>query len=171
MEFNSEVDSNGLHTLQVGARRADNGKLALVWVVDCRGRLKRAQAPTAVCFTVRVDLVPGDSIFMLRTENIIAYEAASVYLEGQNVRRLEKGKIIGPKIKQWVPSAFLAPSIREEIQRWINRELSLGKNFVAEENNKPLPNALVYSTEIVEEPKEIHSDTRTAIYGRKRRAL
>jgi hypothetical protein len=170
MDFTYETDpAGGCPSLCVGARRADNGKLALVWAVNARGKLKRAQAPTAVCFTVRVDLVPGDTIFMLRTENIIAYEAASVYVEGQNVRRLTGGKIIGPAIKQWIPSAFLPPSIREEIQRWINKEMSLGKNFV-EEQARPKSNEIVYSTE----PGKLEAptpDLKDAFYGKKRRAL
>jgi len=167
---------DGSYELKTGPRRIHDGKLALVWVVSKKGGLKPALRLSDGGLTAIVKVVEGDTIFMIRDQNC-GKDLTAYFIEGQNVRRVNKktGFVSGPEIGQWVSSDFISPNLQDGINLWCERKRSIGKCFVQYDPNlKPVEgekSTLVYSTEDGPNEEEVHSDTRVAIFGKKRRAV
>lgn len=175
MNFTVEICSkDGAHEFCVGPRRADDGKMALVWVVSRRGGLKPALRLVPGGLNAIVKLEHGDTIFFIRDE-ALAKDAMAYYIEGQNTRTIKNGSIIGPTIAQWTSREFIHPSIQEGINIWVDRKRAIATNFVAPDPRRAVPgdakSKLAYSSENPEPKEEVHSDTRVAMYGKKKRAL
>lgn len=174
MHFSTDFGSkDGAWELTVGPRRVDDGQMALVWVVSRKGGLKEALRLLPGGNAV-VKLEFGDTIFFIR-DNALAQDAMAYYIEGQNVRCVKKDTVVGPAIAQWTSREFIHPSVQAGINIWVDKKRAAGKDFV-----KAIPHfdppgmaksTLAYSSENPEPKEEVHSDTRTAIFGKKRRAV
>ena len=175
MHFSTDFTSKGGRSeLTVGPRRVDDGEMALVWVISRKGGLKPALRLLPWGQNAVVQLELGDTIFFIR-DKALAKEAMAYYIEGQNVRNIVKKSIVGPVIAQWTSREFIHHSVQMGINSWVDRKRAIGKDFVAPDPHRTMidniKSKLAYSSEYPEPKEEIHSDTRVAMYGRKRRAL
>lgn len=169
----SNMKGTDIPFMKVGLLRAEDGKLAFLWILGKNGALKQAVCLTDFGSNAIVKLELGDTMFMLRASFITRPVAISYYVEGQNVRVMRNGKVIGPEIAEWVPREMIPAHIQEAIERHCLGQSVPGKYFVAPdprwskqqgENSK-----IVYSTDDNEKINKTAPATRDGMFGKKRR--